>query len=59
MFETLKLTLVSFVSDEAFAAFVEASGGSLIDLSINNVEKVSDLPTLYCLLHILLGFFSS
>lgn len=50
---------MSFVSDEAFAAFVEASGGSLIDLSINNVEKVSDLPTLYCLLHILLGFFSS
>ena len=34
-----------FVSDEAVAAFVEAAGGSLNELSLNNVQKVSNLPT--------------
>lgn len=33
--------LLSHASDEAVAAFLEASGGSLIELSLNNVEKVA------------------
>lgn len=37
-----KLTrFFSLCSDEAVAAFVETSGGSLVELSLNNVKKVS------------------
>ncbi|CAN7048421.1 unnamed protein product [Brassica oleracea var. botrytis] len=32
--------LLSLCSDEAVAAFVETSGGSLVELSLNNVKKV-------------------
>ncbi|CAL1357481.1 unnamed protein product [Linum trigynum] len=38
--QTLKLCRNNF-SDEAIAAFIEASGGSLKDLSLNNVKQVS------------------
>lgn len=33
--------LLSLCSEEAVAAFVETSGGSLVELSLNNVKKVT------------------
>lgn len=35
------ICLVSVYSDEAVAAFVETAGGSLKELSLNNVKKVN------------------
>ncbi|THU74311.1 hypothetical protein C4D60_Mb04t32020 [Musa balbisiana] len=43
--QKLKLRRSAF-SDEAVAAFLEASGGSLIELSLNNVEKVAQQTAL-------------
>lgn len=37
----------SLYSDEAVAAFVETSGGSLVELSLNNVKKVNVSGYLY------------
>lgn len=41
------LTVVIILSDEAVAAFLEASGGSMNELSLNNVEKVTSSPIIY------------
>lgn len=38
---------VCFASDEAIAAFLEISGGSLKELSLNNVSKVSNSFTIF------------
>lgn len=42
-FNRYLICLISIYSDEAVAAFVETAGGSLKELSLNNVKKVNGI----------------